>query len=185
VSDAKRKKLIIVDGQPGTGKTMFSSQLSKTLNIPLISKDEIKEQLFDSVGVKDREWSKTLGAASFDLMWMFAAKQMKVTSVLMLETYFNAEYSPSRIKKIATDNGADIILVHLECDGATHIDRCIERQKSGARHKGHCDLVVRDPELTAFRGPMDLGGRVILLNTDDFESSGFASVEEEIGGLII
>jgi len=46
--------LIILSGIPGSGKTTFSDYLSKELGIPAISKDFIKEILFDDLGFQSR-----------------------------------------------------------------------------------------------------------------------------------
>ena len=56
--------IILVSGSPAAGKTTIATLLSKKLKIPLISKDTIKEILFDSIGIQDRNFSKLLGKAS-------------------------------------------------------------------------------------------------------------------------
>ena len=51
-------RLLIVNGLPGSGKTTLSRELAPRLGLPLISKDDIKELLFDQLGWSDREHSK-------------------------------------------------------------------------------------------------------------------------------
>lgn len=47
--------LIIITGLPGTGKTTLGRKLAEEFRLPFISKDDIKEFLFDNLGWKDRE----------------------------------------------------------------------------------------------------------------------------------
>ena len=67
--------LIIVTGPSATGKTSLAERLSEDLSIPLIAKDTIKEQLFNSLGWSDRAWSRKLGGASYDLIWLIAERR--------------------------------------------------------------------------------------------------------------
>ena len=63
------RTVILVTGIPGAGKTTVGQALSNALMLPLLSKDAIKESLFDELGVKDREWSLQLGAAANRVVW--------------------------------------------------------------------------------------------------------------------
>ena len=47
-------RLIIVTGAPGTGKTTLALDLSRRLGLPVLSRDDLKERLFDRIGWKDR-----------------------------------------------------------------------------------------------------------------------------------
>ncbi|MBV7274883.1 hypothetical protein JMF89_10490 [Clostridiaceae bacterium UIB06] len=62
--------MIIVTGTSATGKTILSSKLANRFNLPLINKDEIKELLFDCLGIKDEEWAVRLGVTSFELSYL-------------------------------------------------------------------------------------------------------------------
>ena len=51
---------VIITGPPASGKTSLGIKLVTELKLPFIFKDGIKELLFDSLGWKDRDWSKNL-----------------------------------------------------------------------------------------------------------------------------
>ena len=84
-----RLPVIIITGYPGAGKTTLGKSLSERFGVPFVSKDEIKEILFDSLGWKDREWSMKLGATSYELMFYFAKKIVETNKPFILETYFS------------------------------------------------------------------------------------------------
>lgn len=61
--------LILISGFSCTGKTTLAKLIAKRYSLPLIGRDDIKESLYNSLGYKDREWSKKLGIASYDLLY--------------------------------------------------------------------------------------------------------------------
>ena len=69
IASSPAKTIILVTGLPAAGKTTVSQALSEALTLPLLSKDAIKESLFDVLGVRDREWSLQLGAAANSVLW--------------------------------------------------------------------------------------------------------------------
>jgi predicted kinase len=56
--------IILLQGPPGSGKSTLGKSLSAKLNALFLSKDDLKEVLFDSLDVGGPEWSKKLGIAS-------------------------------------------------------------------------------------------------------------------------
>jgi adenylate kinase family enzyme len=71
------RTVVLVTGTPGAGKTTVSRALSKALTLPLLSKDAIKESLFDVLGVRDREWSLQLGAAANNVLWSLLSQNAR------------------------------------------------------------------------------------------------------------
>ncbi len=69
MSSESERIVVVVTGLPASGKTTLSRRLSEALRLPLLSKDLIKESLFDVLGVNDRAWSLQLGAATMEVLW--------------------------------------------------------------------------------------------------------------------
>ena len=46
---------ILITGIPASGKTTLAEYIAKELQIPMFSKDQMKELLFDEVGFHSRE----------------------------------------------------------------------------------------------------------------------------------
>jgi hypothetical protein len=55
---------VLVTGLPGSGKTTLAAPLAAVLGLPLLSKDAIKEALWDALGPGDRAWGTRLGTAA-------------------------------------------------------------------------------------------------------------------------
>jgi hypothetical protein len=55
-------RLIVVTGMPGTGKSTFARQLAARLAVSLLSKDLVKECLFEALGSGDAPSSNQTGA---------------------------------------------------------------------------------------------------------------------------
>src|SRR5687767_10053733 len=69
--------IIIISGAPATGKTTLGKKLSAKYNIPFISKDALKERIFDNLGWSDKAWSLKVSAASHRIMDYFIAEELK------------------------------------------------------------------------------------------------------------
>lgn len=65
---------ILVAGLPDSGKSTIAGFLSEQLRIPALSKDRIKELMYDTVGFRSREEKVRLGIASMNIilciMWL-------------------------------------------------------------------------------------------------------------------
>ena len=82
---------ILVTGIPAARKSTMAKVMSEKLKLPVISKDTIKELLFDNVGFQSRAEKVKLGIASMEIMYYVAGQLMKAGQAFILENNF--EYS--------------------------------------------------------------------------------------------
>jgi len=75
------RQVVVVSGPPGAGKSTLARPLAAALGFSLLSKDVIKESLFDALGPLDQDAlvsSKRLGAAAMELLWQLAEEAPRV-----------------------------------------------------------------------------------------------------------
>ena len=114
--------------------------MSEMLKLPVISKDTLKELLFDNVGFQSRAEKVKLGIASMEIMYYVAGQLMKVGQPFILENNF--EYSSEQgIRSLLEQYQYSTLTITLTGDYKVIYHRFLERESSPDRHRGH---VVND-----------------------------------------
>ena len=92
--------LIIINGLPGTGKTTLGKAIATEFGFPFLAKDELKEFLFDNIGIGDREWSKKIGAISSDFLYEVANQSLSANKSLIIESAFFKSFAAPKLREI-------------------------------------------------------------------------------------
>lgn len=176
--------LIIVSGPSCTGKTTLAKKISEKFNIPFITKDGIKEILFDDLGWSNREWSKKLGVASYSILHYFLESTLKVNKALIIESNFKPEFeTPEILDKITKYNYLPIQIM-CQCDGKILLERFQKRSESGQRHPGHCDNTNYDEfKELLLKGkfePMNIGGEIIVFDSTNLNNLDYENILNKI-----
>jgi predicted kinase len=180
--------LIVVTGQPCTGKTSLARRLAADLGLPLVSRDDIKERLFDSLGWSDRAWSRRLGQASYDLLYYTAELLLCAGQPLILESNFSAVHSVGDLRRLKQTTGCATLVIHCRTEWETLAQRFRQRSASGERHPGHVDDQVLGETLAEIQrrlaqredAPLDLGGPVLPLDTTDFAAIDYPALRATV-----
>jgi len=180
----KKFPIVIVTGLPGSGKTTLSKKLSKKLGLPVINKDAMKELLFDSLGWKDREWSKRLGMATFGLLYYIMEAQMMTEKPFIVESNFKHQFDSKKFLALKKKYNFFPIQIVCETKGEIIFQRFKKRFESGNRHPGHRDDVVceeyKDDLLKGDYKPLKIGGKIIKADTTSFNSVGIDNLVRSI-----
>lgn len=176
----KAPVVVVITGSPCTGKTTLGRRIAAEFSLPLVTKDDIKEVLFDSLGWKDRHWSRKLSFTSFDLIFHVMDLLLQAGRSHIVEGNFTAgdyaerlldlqrrhPFRPFQILCVADDH---VIRQRLEC-----------RAKSGLRHPGHLDrsLMAEFEQLISDgqKKPLEIGGALMEVDTTDPVATGSQAV---------
>lgn len=175
---------ILVTGIPAAGKSTTAEFLAEHFRLPVISKDRIKELMYDDVGFNSREEKVKLGIASMNIMYYMAEQLMKCQQPFILENNFE-NISRSALLELLDKYSYKAITVALTGDYRKIYHRFLKRNDSPERHRGHvvnCYPEKKTNSTTApvsyegfVAGIMDRGmdrfvvnGPRIIVNTTDF-----------------
>lgn len=175
--------LIIVSGPPASGKTTLARQLARELGLPLLYKDGIKETLFDSLGWRDREWSKKLGLATYRLLYYFLEAHLAAGQPLIIESNFYPE-AATHFREIQAKFPFRPFQVLCRTEGSVLVERYAARANAPDRHPGHVDLAtleeIKHILLKGRLEALDIGGEVIEIDTTDFSKIDLAGLSSRL-----
>jgi AAA domain len=82
--------LVVVTGMPASGKSTLARALAAELKLPLVSKDDIKERLYEELGTGDAGWSRRLGRTAYAVIFAFCRELLAVGRSTIAEVNFFA-----------------------------------------------------------------------------------------------
>ena len=151
-----KRRLVLVSGAPGSGKTTLAVPLARALRFPLVSKDHLKETLARVLGGgADLQATRRLGAAAMETLWMLAENAPDV----VLEANFRPKSEYERARIVTLD--AKIVEVYCACDPRIAAQRFADRARAADHDRLAHPLTDLTPEMLAeYDGPVGLGAVV-------------------------
>ena len=180
--------LLLISGPPGAGKTTLGNQIAHDLKIPFFNKDGIKEALFDTLGWRDREWSRQLGIASALLLFHCIERQLEAGQSVVAESAYHAAYDAPRVRALQEQFHCQVLEVH--CTAATDVllARFLERAQSSQRHPGHGEQAqieeLRTNLLTGVYRLLGEDGAALIVDTTDLARLDYHSLLQTIRSAI-
>jgi len=147
-------------GRAGSGKSTLAAALADSLQLPLLSLDQIKEALADVLGLGDERWSNRVGDAAAEMVFRLA----KSFPGAVAEGWWRRD---RRVRAVEEFQGC--IEVFCRCDPAIAQQRATARLRQ-QRHPIHRDVINPTivEALTATVAevePLRLGGQIIEVDT--------------------
>ena len=187
--DLIRPTIIIVTGRPAAGKSTLAKWISQQLKLPLVSKDMIREELFDRLGWKDRKWAQELGKASVDMMFYFARAELEVGHSIIMDNSFYPSVSNPRFQTLKEQFDAKSMQIVCNSDRETLFQRFRSRADSGSRHPGHGDEDVLDQLYANLDSKssqiLEIGGSVIEVDTTDFAKVDYQEILKQVKSFLM
>lgn len=162
----RQARLILITGLPGTGKSTLARVLARHYAIPLICKDAIKEPLFDTLGMPDREGTRRLSNASFAVMFSVLRDCAAAGSDVILEGNFRpGEHESSLLGSVPQSTQFAQVLCRVA--EPIRIARLKARAADPSRHAGHRDAEFVATFTQSATGFLAIPGERFTFDTDE------------------
>lgn len=174
-NNMNKQYLVIIAGMPATGKSTITKKIAGKLGLPILEKDDLKEELFDTVGYKDLAEKRMLDRAATAVLLRATRSVLESGQSLIIVNNFESNMRDT-VQKLIDSSGCASVMVFLDGDPEVLYARYVERDKKRSRHQGHT-FIDRYPPL-----PGDDVDRSMTREyfRDRFENSGMADFK--IGG---
>lgn len=178
-------QLVIVSGQEATGKTEVAKKVAQLLGYEYISKDVIKEKLFDTANKStwDYGWYEKNAKKQF---FADITDSVSKGSSTVIESNFIGE-DKSRLMGCLKE---EVALKELYCEakGLTSFTRFVHRNESGNRHRGHHDrrwyLKIFIEDILQYMNirwpskPSELTQKLLVVDTTDFTKVNYEKITD-------
>jgi predicted kinase len=163
----KRPRLVIVSGASASGKSSIARELAAELGLTPLAIDDVKEGLFDSMGLpKDEDESERLDIAAHLLIDRLGRRALECGAGLVVEGNFWRGRAELTLGPLVARSRAAI--VHCQIAPEAMVERIKKRvEGKKLRHPGHGD-VEPDREFVAARRDLDppnLDAPILRLDT--------------------
>ena len=129
-------RCVLITGIPAAGKSTLAGYLGEQLNLPVLSKDRVKELLYDTVGFRSRAEKVRLGIAAMEIMYYAAEQLMLCGRQFIMENNFEI-VSRKGLLDILDRHDCQALTVTLTGDYQIIYHRFLARNQSPDRHRGH------------------------------------------------
>ncbi len=176
--------LLVITGYPCTGKTTLGRHIAREFRLPFIHKDGIKETLFESLGWKDRDWSRKLGAATYDLLYYVVETLMGAGVSLVLESNFQPEIAGPKLNSMIEQFDYSCVQLLCKAEGEVLAARFQARAASTERHPGHVDVLNYEEIVQELKKgriePLPLAAPLLEINTSVFDVVDYEEIKEAV-----
>lgn len=178
--------IVLITGMPATGKTTLGKTLSEKYLFPFISKDALKERIFDALGWSDKDWSLKVSAASHRIMDYVIEEELKAGQSIILESNFKHAIDSARFTKMQSRFGCEVVQILCWAKGEVVFERFMKRIGTTERHPGQVEKISPEEIRRGFVAangkdvPLDIPGKTIELDTTDTEHIDYSEIYNAI-----
>lgn len=122
--------LLLVMGYPGAGKTHFSRQFAEQYELPHISEDTIRFELFEQPQFSSEEIEIITRIRDYSIHEL-----LKTGQTVLLEGAFLTSRSRNAVYQLARKSGYRVLTIWLQTDIQTSLTRAMNRDKRNIDNK--------------------------------------------------
>ena len=156
------KVAVLVNGIPASGKSTVARGVADRLICPLMTLDTIKDPLFEHFGIGDREHNRTLGRASYGIIFN-AIRDWPDATRVVIDAWFGFQ-PPEVLERHLATAGLERV-VEIWCHAPADILAERYRSRLESRSAGHPGAASA-PDLRALRARAAPPGRGPLFDVD-------------------
>ena len=128
--------IIILAGMPASGKSTVAARLKAAFRLPVLEKDALKEEIFDTMGFDCYAGKRKTDHAANAVLLRCARALLENGQSMILDNNFDTA-SAERLDNLAREYGAHCITVFFGGDTEAFYSRYVERDRLHLRHLGH------------------------------------------------
>ena len=128
--------LVIIAGMPASGKTTVAKELGCKLGFPIIEKDHIKEELFDTIGFKNYPEKQQMDVAATAVLLRVADDILSSGHSLMMVNNFRND-AKEALQQLIDRRKLKCVLVFFDGNPDVFYQRYVDRDNKHLRHLGH------------------------------------------------
>jgi hypothetical protein len=162
--------------------------LAPDLQLPLFEKDTIKDIFHSKMGFGDREWSRGVGWASIELLFLAAEQLLRYGYPLVTESNFYRTFDSDPARNVLERTGMQAVQVHCTASTDVLVARNASRNFPPALRPGHHVMPEEELRQGLAKGlwnPLEIPGPVVSVDTSEPDPLTYArvlsAVERELG----
>jgi len=128
--------LIIVAGMPATGKTTLSRKIADAFGMPLLEKDEIKEEMYKIQGYRNLEDRAVADVVANAILLRCARNILESGTSLLVVNNFDPSMA-GQVQELVDSTGCRCVTVFLDGDPDVLHARYVARDAVHSRHSVH------------------------------------------------
>ena len=129
-------KIIVLTGMPASGKSTIAGKLSAEFDMPILEKDALKEELFDTIGFACYAEKRKLDIAANAVLLRSVEALLSKKIPMIIDNNFDTE-SAKRLIEILNRYQCTCITIFLGGETDAFYKRYVERDNRHGRHLGH------------------------------------------------
>ena len=128
--------ILVLAGMPASGKSTVAAKLNAAFGLPVLEKDALKEEIFDTIGFTNYGEKRKTDHAANAVLLRCAEALLKNGQSMILDNNFDVQ-SAERLNALVEKYDCQCITVFFGGDADVFYHRYVERDRLHLRHLGH------------------------------------------------